>query len=210
MGEAPVRVNEPRRPGVEGTVPGRPGSVGAPVSRRGMRRGFLWLLAFAACVLAFSVALARGGGLVAPVGRPAPPFALPDLAGRLVPLSRFAGGDVVLRFGSVACTICDPPWPQLAAWQRSAGPGVRLVDIEVGQPIAVVRLDLAPQRLPVPVLVDPSGGVALAYGVRSLPSFAFIDRGGHVVAVAPVVTRTGLWPQATWLHYLRATRAADR
>ncbi len=210
MGEAPVGVDESRRSGLEGPLAGRPRGAGPPVSRRGMRRGFVWLMAFVACVLAFSVALARGGGLVAPVGRTAPPFALPDLAGRLVPLSRFAGGDVVLRFGSVACTICDPPWPQLAAWQRSAGPGVRLVDVEVGQPIAVVRLDLGPQRASVPVLVDPSGGVALAYGVRSLPSFAFIDRRGDVVAVAPVVTQTGLWPQATWLHYLRATEIADR
>jgi peroxiredoxin len=179
------------------------------VARRAVRRGLLWMALFALAVAGFSLALARGGGLVAPVGRPAPPFALPDLGGRLTPLSRFRGTAVVLRFGSVTCTVCDPPWAQLAAWQRAAGPGVRLVDVEVGQPISVVRLALAPVHPPVPVLVDPSGGVALAYGVHSLPSFAFIDRRGRLLAVVPVLTRTGLWPPATWRHYLRLLAAAD-
>jgi peroxiredoxin len=185
------------------------GRVSVAVSTRARRRGWVWVGALALLVAGVVVA-ARGGAYRAPVGRPAPPFALPTVSGRLVSLEAFRGHDVVLRFGSVACTVCDPDWAELGAWQAQAGPRVRILAVEVGQPASVVAMVLGGTRLPVPVLVDPTGAVARAYGVTELPSFAFVDRRGELVAVAPVLTRTGLWPTTVWRRYLELTESRDR
>jgi len=178
------------------------------VPRASAGRGLLWLVVLAVLVVGASLFLARGGGIVEPVGRPAPQFTLPDLAGTATSLSSFGPGDVALRFGSVNCTICDPDWQVLARWQALPG-APRIVAVEVGQPPDVVRVQLHAASYPVPVLIDASGGVAAEYGVRNLPAFAFIDRYGRIVAVQSVVTRTGIWPDATWLRFVARLHRAD-
>ncbi len=184
---------------------GRGGRSGGPSARR----GWLWVLGLVVVVGGLSAVLARGAGSVAPVGRTAPAFTLPDLHGRMVSLRSLGPGDIALRFGSVNCTICDPDWGVLARWQAQAG-APRIVAIEVGQSPAVVGVRLHAASYPVPVLIDASGAVALQYGVGSLPAFAFIDRAGRLVAVRSVVTRTGIWPTATWRHFVRLLHEADR
>jgi len=191
------------------------GGVNAPaagrvvVGARGRRRGLLAVALVAALAAAIGLALALSGVRRAPVGRPAPGFTLPSLNGPSVSLAALRGSDVVLRFGSVTCTLCDPDWSELAMWQTSGGPGLRVLAVEVGQPLSVVAIALGGVHPQVPVLVDPSGGVAAAYGVRSLPSVAFINRRGELVSVQVIGTRTGLWPAATWLYYLGRLRASD-
>jgi peroxiredoxin len=175
----------------------------------GSRRGLLWLAAFAAAVAAFAVLVALRQGGAPALNRPAPDFALPDLAGQTVTLADLGGGDVVLRFGSVACTVCDPDWTTLGRWQQQAGAALRIAAVEVGQPLAVVRMRLGGQALPVPVLVDAGGAVARAYGVPSLPAFAFIGRGGRLVELQPVLTHGAIWPDATWSWHVRQLLAAD-
>jgi peroxiredoxin len=168
----------------------------------------VWLTVFVAVVVGASLALARRGGVVAPVGHPAPQFTLPNLQGRLTALSSFGPGNIALRFSSVNCTICDPDWAVLARWQALPG-APRIVAIEVGQPPDVVGVRLHHATYPVPVLIDASGAVAAEYGVRTLPAFAFIDRFGRIVAVQSVTTRTGIWPDATWLRFVGRLQRAD-
>lgn len=172
------------------------------------RRGWIWVLAFAVVVAAGAVLLARGGGSAGESSRPAPLFTLPDLQGRQTALASLSSGDLVLRFGSVNCTICDPDWNVLARWQAAPG-APRIVAIEVGQPADVVHVRLQDPSYPVPVLIDASGAVAQQYGVRNLPSLAFIDRAGRLVAVQSVETRTGIWADATWQHYVGLLQKAD-
>jgi hypothetical protein len=177
---------------------------------RGARRGLLWLGAFVALLGALAVLFARGPA-VDPAGYgPAPAFALPDLQGRTVTLAELGGANVVLRFGSVACTDCASDWNLLGQWQRGAGSRIRIVAVEVGQPADVVRVKLSGEQLPVPVLVDAGGQVAAAYGVRSLPSFAFIDAGGRLLAVDPVITHGAVWSASTWTFHLDQLLRADQ
>ncbi len=154
-------------------------------------------------------AVLRRTAVAAPVGGPAPAFSLPDLQGRVRSLASLGGGDVVLRFGTLACTICDPDWAVLRRWQAAAGPGLHIAAVQERQPRAWVRQQLQGVRTGVPVLVDATGAVAARYGVQTLPSIAFIDRYGALVAVEPVITRTGIWSTATWQYYLGRLRRAD-
>ncbi len=176
---------------------------------RGSRRGWLWLMILGALAATLALLVARGPDASALVGRQAPAFVLPRLSGGDVSLGQFRGRDVVLRFGSVACTTCDPDFSRLLAWQRQAGQGLEVLAIEEGQSASVVRLALGGTSAGVPVLVDAEGQVAAEYGVRRLPVFVFIDRQGVVVDQAVVGTRTGLWSQATWETHLERLRAAD-
>jgi peroxiredoxin len=175
-----------------------------------VRRGLLWVGGLALAVAAVAAWAALHGGHALGPGRPAPDFTLPDLDGRSVSLAALrGGGDLALRFGSVTCTVCDSDWAVLGRWQAEAGPGLRLAAVEVGQPPDLVRLHLQGVRPPVPVLIDAEARVARAYGVSSLPSFAFVDRAGRLLAVRPVLARGGIWPDATWAYYLGVLRQAD-
>ncbi len=156
-----------------------------------------------------SLFFALHGAERAPVGEAAPGFTLAALQGGSISLSSERGHDVVLRFGSVSCTLCDPDWSELAAWQSSGGSRVRVIAIELGQPASVVQLATEGQDLTVPVLIDPTGAVAQSYGVHTVPTVAFIDEAGDLVSLQVVESRTGLWPLDTWRHYMALTEAAD-
>ena len=176
---------------------------------RRVRRGLFWLGGFVALCAVLAAVVSRGQAIDPAGYGPAPPFRLPSLSGPPVTLAGLGGGNVVLRFASVACTDCNPDWNLLARWQRQAGAGIRLVAVEVGQPADEVAVHLAGLALPVPVLIDASGAVAAAYGVTSLPAFAFIDRQGRLLQVAPVVTHGAVWSQSTWTWHLDRLLRAD-
>jgi hypothetical protein len=78
---------------------------------------------------------------------------------------------------------------------------VTVLAVEVGQSLGTVRSEMGYEDPTVPVVVDSSGRVAQEYGVRTIPSLAFINKQGVLVSLEVVGTSTGLWPQATWLHY---------
>ena len=175
------------------------------------RRWRSWMVGalITAALGATCVVVLRRTAVAAPLGRPAPAFALPDLRGRVRSLASLGGGNVVLRFGTLACTICDPDWAVLRGWQAAAGRGLHIVAVQERQSTEWVRQQLQGVHTGVPVLVDANGAVAARYGVVTLPSMVFIDRYGALVAVEPVITRTGIWSTATWRYYLGRLRRAD-
>lgn len=168
-------------------------------------RGLLWL-----CVV-----VVLGGVLLhlwrsgnPPLHESAPVFTLTDLQGQEVSLSALRGVDVVLRFSSLECTPCRADWGELRNWEETA-PGVTVLAVEEGQSLETVRSEMGTQHPTVPVLVDASGRVARAYGVRTVPSLAFINNKGVLVALEVVGTSTGLWPAATWRHYYDLLQKAN-
>ena len=131
------------------------------------------------------------------VGQPAPLFVLPDpVTGATVPLSQFAGQDVLLLF--LRGTWCPFCVQQLAVLKDNfatlQAARVAVVAV-VCQSQLTVKLALSASPLPFPLLCDGSRAVAKAYGTHYLFSHEgfnlshpalFILDGAHRVTFAHV------------------------
>jgi cytochrome c biogenesis protein CcmG, thiol:disulfide interchange protein DsbE len=116
------------------------------------------------------------------VGKPAPSFALQDLAtGRTVRLSELRGHPVVVNFWASWCAECVAEHPNLfAAWQHYGNAGVVFVSI-LFEDNARQAADFERQLgRGWPDLADPGSRTALDYGVRGVPETFFIDGRGVI------------------------------
>ena len=115
-------------------------------------------------------------------GEPAPPFGLPDLAGRHVDLAEFRGNDTLLRFWNPGCGFCQQMLPDLKAWELSRGPGQSaLVVVSTGTVEANQAMGLCS-----PVLLDDRFAVGPRFGVHGTPSAVTVDSQGKIASAVAV------------------------
>lgn len=137
-----------------------------------------------------SVALASGlddEGRIAGsplIGKAAPLFELPDIDGRASVVSyRMRGDVVVVNFWASWCVPCRREAPILEAFARRwDGGGVRVVGILYGDTLGAARSFRDEFDLTYPLVDDPDGATAVAYGITGVPETFVIDSGGVVVA----------------------------
>jgi peroxiredoxin len=117
--------------------------------------------------------------------RPAPRFALSDLAGRPVSSESLLGRVVLLDFWATWCAPCRKAIPELQALHdRHADRGFTVVGISIdeGGPDKV-RKFLRSRKVTYAVAVDSSEDPAWqAFGVRAVPAAFLLDRRGRIVA----------------------------
>lgn len=145
----------------------------------------------AAAAVVFAVVLAsRFGtdpGLVdSPlIGRPAPEFDLPKLAGDgSVALADLGGDVVVVNFFASWCLECRKEHADLVATANAfAENGVTFVQIGYQEEPAtsLAYLEEAGMSEVTAYLADPGSRTAIAYGVFGIPETFFVDRNGTVV-----------------------------
>ena len=121
-----------------------------------------------------------------------PPFALPDLAGKLVGSDALAGGASVVLFWSTwsprSAEMFDDFKRHAAAY---AGKGLKIVAINIdGENLgaaqkAAIREYAAARELPFPVLLDEGLTTFSAWGVMAHPTEVVLDAGGRIVYVLP-------------------------
>jgi peroxiredoxin len=124
------------------------------------------------------------------VGKPAPDFKLPDLAGKQVALASFKGKTVVLEWFNPGCPFVKKSHGQGSlvdtakrhakegvVWLaiNSAGPGKQGSDPAMNAEAAKTW------SLEHPILRDESGAVGKAYGATNTPHMFVIDKRGVVV-----------------------------
>ena len=146
-----------------------------PVSKRG-RGWWIGLL---------SLFLVACGGEVAKTpanGEPAPAFQAVTLAGPSVRVpADYAGKVVALRFWADWCPYCRKEMAELGpVHARLGGEGLEILAVNVAQDRNTARRFVEPLGIAYPVLLDPEGAVARAYGVQALPVTWLLDRRGVV------------------------------
>jgi cytochrome c biogenesis protein CcmG/thiol:disulfide interchange protein DsbE len=116
------------------------------------------------------------------IGRKAPDFTLRTLDGRgTIHLSDFRGQVVVVNFWASWCAACREEHPNLlAAWERYRDHGVVLLGIDYQDSRGAALGYMAELGGDWPVLDDPGGRTAIAYGVYGVPETFFIGRDGVI------------------------------
>jgi len=163
--------------------PGGSGTSRYRVARRSMT------IAVAAAVVVSATAAATPLRAQSPrIGRPAPGFTLPTLAGDSLALARLRGHPVLLSFWATWCTICRTEMPDLAlAGAAHAADGLTVVAINADDAKDAVARYLrsfpAGSVSGVIHALDPTNRIVNRYRVPILPSAVFIDSAGIVRAI---------------------------
>ena len=160
-----------------------------------MRRSWreLRVVAFlAAAVLVVGVAVAGACGVFrgvpehAPdplVDEPAPAVSGTTLGGRRVELSSWSRGVTVVNIWASWCGPCRAELPEIAAFARRADDGVDVLTIDTRDGPAAARSLLAEVGASdLPVVQDPQGRLAVAWGATGVPETFVVDASGTVRA----------------------------
>jgi peroxiredoxin len=118
----------------------------------------------------------------APSTGEAPDFSLKDLDGKTFKLSAYRGNPVLLIFSATWCPECRseiPYFKHLHATYKHQG--VEVVTIDVMEKWDKVKRFSERYDIPYKMLLDETGAVAEAYGVRGVPTIVLIDKAGKVV-----------------------------
>ncbi len=137
--------------------------------------GLLLILLLAAC--------GSSDNTPAPVnGQPAPAFSLNALAGGGVKMpAELVGKLVAIRFWADWCPYCRKEMAELQpVYARLHGRGLEILAVNVAQDADTVRRFVEPLGITYPVLLDPDGATARAYGVKALPITWLVDARGVV------------------------------
>ena len=148
----------------------------------------LLLVAGCALVAVLPSAAAPDTTFLTPERTPAPPFALPDLSGRIVRSAVFAGKVAVLSFGATWCTTCTAEIRSLEGLQARFPADLVMYFVALdGRGEKDVRAFMDTHGHHLATLVDPRMAVAREHGVRWIPVTLVVDRQGTVVgrAVGP-------------------------
>lgn len=118
------------------------------------------------------------------LGHPAPPIAGRSLSGAPVSLAAMRGEFVVVNFYASWCPACRAEVPQLLTflYHHPAGAKVAVLGVVFGDTAADAAAFSRSTGATWPSVPDPSGRLAIAYGVSGPPESFLVAPDGRVVA----------------------------
>lgn len=116
-------------------------------------------------------------------GQPAPDFQYTMVDGRSVRLSELRGKKVLINFWATWCEPCRSEMPDLEKVAQTYGDSLAVIGINKGEQADVFPDFLREIPVSFPLVANPDGDIALAYGVVSgIPQTVFVDSDGIVVS----------------------------
>lgn len=126
----------------------------------------------------------RPAGEGAGIGIAAPDFALKDVRGKEVRLSRYRGQVVLLVFMTTWCSYCRADIPYLKDLHARYGPkGLVILHVDIQEPREKAAAYAARHTLPFNTLLDIGGDAMQQYGVLGVPFRTLIDRDGRILCL---------------------------
>jgi len=115
--------------------------------------------------------------------KPAPEFALDDVAGSKIQVKDYRGKVVLLDFWATWCTGCKKEIPWFAEFQKRYGTNrLAVVGVSLDEDgWKVLRPFLADGHVPYEVVLG-NDATAKLYGIESMPDTFLIDRQGRLAA----------------------------
>jgi thiol-disulfide isomerase/thioredoxin len=108
-------------------------------------------------------------------------FSLKDLSGRETDLRTFRGKVVFLNFWATWCGPCRAEVPSMEQlYAELAEEGFAIVAVNSQEPPEQVSAFVEEWGMSFPVLLDLTGRVGAAYGVRAIPTTYIIDPQGAI------------------------------
>lgn len=115
------------------------------------------------------------------IGKPMPPFSLITLDGRTVSSVQLRGKPVLINFWSSWCVPCIEEHAALLEAAARFGGSVQIVGVLYQDTVEGARAFNARYGEPSwPTVIDPSGALALDFGVTGPPESYFVDAQGTV------------------------------
>ena len=133
--------------------------------------------------------------------KPLPALKAVDLQGRTWNLADLKGQAVLINFWATWCAPCKEEMPTLQTLHELGESNLVLLAVNVREPVPRVQRYVQSTGLTLPVLPDPQGEVAKAWGIRVYPSTLLIDTHGRP---RQIVTGAVDWSGAEALRWLRA------
>ena len=142
----------------------------------------------------------RAASGICDVNSPAPlNLSLPDLDGRMVPLSRFKGKIVLVNFWATWCEPCKIEIPDFLELDRQyRSKGVEIVGIDVEEPVEKVRPYVQQMKMTYPILLTGTrhDEITRAFGVTvGLPTTVILNRDGTICRRRVGLTRKPVFEQ---------------